>query len=116
MTYRLTFRAAPTGPIPPQRRQPGRNGAPDSPIRDDFPDGPVGADAYVLAWNIWLQQQADGMLTRAERRVRAELYAELFDVPYEIAERFDLSRLRLLSLMHPEVKAAAIAALVTDGR
>ena len=115
MTYRLTFFAAPSGPIPPQRRQPGRHGAPDSPIRDDFPEGRAGADAYVLAWNIWLQQQADGVLTKAERKVRAELYAEIFAVPYEIAERFDLSRLRLLSLMHPEVKAAVVDALLTAG-
>jgi hypothetical protein len=102
--------------FPPQHRAKGSHGAPDSPIRDDFPHDRAGADAYVLAWKIWLQQQADGVLTKAERRVRAELYADIFDVPYEIAESFNLPRLRMLNAMNPEMRRRVLDALVTAGR
>lgn len=117
MTYRMTFLATTPGPIPPQRRQPGQYGAPDSPIRDDFPDGPAGADAYVLAWKIWLQQQADGRLTRGEAQIRAELYAEVFDVPVLAAAALTLHQLRQFAKFDPAIRALIIAAIlkpVTD--
>ena len=111
MTYRLTFLAVPTDSVPLQRRQPGSHGAPDSPIRDDFPEDPAGADAYVLAWKIWLQQQADGVLTKAERRVRANLYADMFAVPFEIAYNLTLRQLQGINSLSPADRRVVLAAL-----
>lgn len=110
MKYSMTFQVTSPGPIPPQRREPGRHGAPDSPIRADFPDGPEGAKAYVVAWGAWLQQMADGVLTPAERDVRAALYAEMFDVPVQVAASLTLSHLRHVAALDPDMRSIVVAA------
>jgi hypothetical protein len=103
MTYSFTFTAAidPGYAIPPQPRVPGRNGAPDSPIRADFPDGPAGATAYVQAWHIWQMQIADGAMTSAERAERARTLGELFGFGAEVASRMSLAQLRAVAAMTP---------------
>jgi hypothetical protein len=112
MRYELTFRAAPSGPFPPERRTPGRNGAPDSPIRADFPDGPEGGRAYLVAWYAWRRQIEDGHLTRAEESVRADLYAKIFEVPKDVARIMNLAQLRHLSTLDPYVRSLFLAALL----
>jgi hypothetical protein len=112
MKYSMTFRVVSPGPIPPQRREPGQHGAPDSPIRADFPDGPEGAKAYVVAWRAWLHQSADGVLTPAERDVRAALYAEMFDVPVQVARHWPLRQLQHFATLDPDLRAIVLAAAV----
>lgn len=111
MSYELHFTLGAPGPFPPQRREPGRNGAPDSPIRADFPDGPEGGRAYVVAWHAWLRMIADGTLTRAERAVRAQLYAQLFDVPANVAEMLTLTQLRMVATYDPDTRRTVLDAL-----
>lgn len=111
MNYELRFNLSTPGPFPPQQRSAGRNGAPDSPTRDDFPDGPDGARAYVIAWNAWLRMIADGVLTRAERAVRAQLYAQLFAVPADVADMLTLTQLRTIATYDPEMRRTVLDAL-----
>jgi hypothetical protein len=113
-SYSLTFFAAPSGPFPPQQRQAGSHGAPDSPIRDDFPPTPEGGRAYVVAWRAWQKQSADGVLTRAEREVRAELYADLFDVPVHVARGLTLRQLRHINTLDSDIRSIVVGA-IADG-
>lgn len=92
--YQFEGTASAAGPIPPQQRMPGWHGAPDSPIRADFPDGPQGAADYVTAWRAWLQMCDDGRLTAREADVRATVLAEHFGVPAGLARMQSLDRLR----------------------
>lgn len=110
--YHLTFTGQAAGPIRPivQRREPGRNGAPPSPIRADFPDGPQGARDYVVAWKAWLQMGRDGLLTRAERDVRSTFLAEHYGLPVGLVDLWGLDKIRQVASLPAENRAVLLRA------